>query len=81
MCNHSLIAINAEMIKKIFITPLLLLCVQLFLFAAFLTADAEEPPKKKVPVTVNADKLDYDRANDRYLAEGHVKIRAGHNAS
>lgn len=29
---------------------------------------------KKIPVTVAADKLDYDRANDRYVATGHVKI-------
>ncbi len=35
-------------------------------------AAAEEPPKK-VPVTLKADKLDYDRANDVYVAEGHVK--------
>jgi LPS-assembly protein len=36
-------------------------------------ARGEDPPKK-IPVTVAADKLDYDRANDRYLATGHVKI-------
>jgi LPS-assembly protein len=29
---------------------------------------------KKIPVTVTADKLDYDRATDVYLAVGHVKI-------
>jgi LPS-assembly protein len=29
---------------------------------------------KKIPVTVTADKLDYDRANDIYIAVGHVKI-------
>lgn len=29
---------------------------------------------KNIPVTVNADKLDYDRVNDVYLAVGHVKI-------
>jgi len=34
---------------------------------------AEEPPKK-VPVQVTSDKLDYDRAKDVYVAEGHVKI-------
>lgn len=34
---------------------------------------SEELPKK-VPVTVTADKLDYDRANDIYTAVGHVKI-------
>ncbi len=34
---------------------------------------AEELPKK-IPVTVTADKLDYDRTNDVYIAIGHVKI-------
>ena len=34
---------------------------------------SEELPKK-IPVTVAADRLDYDRANDRYVAIGHVKI-------
>ena len=34
---------------------------------------AQEPPKK-IPVTVTADKLDYDRASDVYTAVGHVKI-------
>jgi LPS-assembly protein len=29
---------------------------------------------KKVPITVKADKLDYDRANDIYVAEGHVRV-------
>jgi LPS-assembly protein len=29
---------------------------------------------KKIPVTVTADTLDYDRTNDRYVAIGHVKI-------
>lgn len=33
-----------------------------------------EEPAKKVPVTVKADKLDYDRANDVYVAEGNVKL-------
>lgn len=37
------------------------------------SAVAEEPPKK-FPVTVTADKLDHDRANDTYTAEGHVRI-------
>jgi len=37
------------------------------------SAVAEEPPKK-VPVTVTADKLDHDRTNDTYTAEGHVRI-------
>jgi LPS-assembly protein len=39
----------------------------------FRYARAEVLPKK-IPVTVTADKLDYDRAADVYVAEGHVKI-------
>jgi LPS-assembly protein len=34
---------------------------------------AAELPKK-IPVTVKADKLDYDRTNDIYVAEGHVRV-------
>lgn len=52
--------------------------VVLFLVAAMLAG----PPRhawsevfpKKIPVTVTADTLDYDRTNDRYIAIGHVKI-------
>ncbi len=33
-----------------------------------------ETPAKKIPVSVTADKLDYDRATDVYIAVGHVKI-------
>ena len=36
-------------------------------------ARAEVLPKK-IPVTVTADKLNYDRNTDIYVAEGHVKI-------
>jgi LPS-assembly protein len=36
-------------------------------------ARADELPKK-IPVKVNADKLDYDRANDMYVAVGHVRV-------
>jgi len=36
-------------------------------------AHAQAIPKK-IPVTVTADKLDYDRATDVYVAVGHVKI-------
>ncbi len=43
------------------------------LIGMFSAAIAEEPPKK-VPVTVTADKLDHDRTNDIYTAEGHVRI-------
>src|SRR5512139_3281842 len=38
-----------------------------------LHARSDELPKK-IPVTVNADKLDYDRANDVYVAVGHVRV-------
>ncbi|NTW67505.1 MAG: LPS-assembly protein LptD, partial [Nitrospirae bacterium] len=54
--------------------------ITLFVLAALLTAgtlcpvSAEEPLKKKIPVNVTADKLDHDRANDIYTAEGHVRI-------
>ncbi len=46
-----------------------------FLFASgpAASATAEDLPKK-VPVTVTADKLDHDRANDTYTAVGHVRI-------
>ena len=37
------------------------------------TAFAEDLPKR-IPVSVTADKLDYDRTNDLYTAEGHVRI-------
>ncbi len=36
-------------------------------------ARADELPKK-IPVTVNADKLDYDRTNDIYVAAGNVRV-------
>ncbi len=49
----------------------LLLCTGL-LAGLSRQACAEEP--KKIPVTVNADKLDYDRAKDVYTAVGNVKI-------
>jgi LPS-assembly protein len=38
-----------------------------------LYARGQELPKK-VSITVTADKLDYDRTNDRYVAIGHVQI-------
>jgi len=37
-------------------------------------AQQAQPATKKVPVSVVSDKLDYDRTNDVYVAEGHVKI-------
>jgi LPS-assembly protein len=48
------------------------LCLLVGLLFVVGRAVAEEP--KKNPVTVNADKLDYDRTNDIYTAEGHVKV-------
>ncbi len=56
-------------------------CAVLVLTVLFLTglaaglplhARADELPK--IPVKVNADKLDYDRANDVYVAVGHVRV-------
>jgi LPS-assembly protein len=56
-------------------------CAVLVLTVLFLTglaaglplhARADELPK--IPVNVNADKLDYDRANDVYVAVGHVRV-------
>ena len=43
-------------------------------FTAFGRVAFGEEPGKKVPVTVKADKLDYDRTNDVYVAEGNVKV-------
>ncbi len=33
-----------------------------------------QEPTGKIPVTVKADKLDYDRTSDRYIAVGNVRI-------
>jgi LPS-assembly protein len=55
------------------------ICIlSLLLFSGLLTATdqyalSEELPKK-IPVTITADKLDYDRTTDVYIAVGHVKI-------
>jgi LPS-assembly protein len=47
----------------------------LLLFTCFAGGRAfGEEPGKKVPVTVKADKLDYDRTSDVYIAEGNVKV-------
>jgi LPS-assembly protein len=50
----------------------------MFLVAAMLAGPTQyawsEAFPKKIPVTVTADTLDYDRTNDRYVAIGHVKI-------
>ncbi len=54
----------------------------LILFVLLAAAILAGPPRhawsevlpKKIPVTVTADTLDYDRTNDRYVAIGHVKI-------
>jgi LPS-assembly protein len=55
--------------------PITVLALAAVLAAGTLcTVPAEEPPKKRVPVNVTADKLDHDRANDIYTAEGHVRI-------
>ena len=44
------------------------------LLAALPRRALSEALPKNTPVTVTADKLDYDRANDVYSAVGHVKI-------
>jgi LPS-assembly protein len=50
-----------------------MLLVTAMLAGLFRHAWGEGLPKK-IPVTVTADTLDYDRTNDRYIAIGHVKI-------
>jgi LPS-assembly protein len=57
-------------IRRLSITVLLVLSGCFFA----VNAGRAEEPAKKVPVTVKADKLDYDRANDVYVAEGHVRL-------
>lgn len=56
----------------------IIMMLTVFLLAGILAGPppsvfAAELPKK-IPVTVNADKLDYDRVNDIYVAEGHVRV-------
>ncbi len=43
------------------------------LFWGHQSAYAQES-QKKIPVTVTADKLDYNRAKDEYVAKGNVKV-------
>lgn len=57
--------------RTIRLAPALLLAAAL-LCVPF-RAGGEEAPKK-VPVAIKADKLDYDRATDVYVAEGHVRV-------
>ncbi len=56
---------------------ILVLSVSACLLAGALQRASAEPLPKKIPVTVAADKLDYDRATDVYIAAGHVKIEQG----
>ncbi|HAS55385.1 MAG: hypothetical protein A2X56_05100 [Nitrospirae bacterium GWC2_57_13] len=55
-----------------------MIIVPVLLFAGFLLgrpdAALAQEPAGKIPVTVKADNLDYDRTNDRYVAVGNVKI-------
>lgn len=48
------------------------------IITAFLGVDGRpvfgEEPAPKIPVAIKADKLDYDRANDRYVGSGNVKV-------
>lgn len=57
--------------RNVRIGPLILLA---FVSAAAWQPAAGQEPLKKVPVSVKADKLDYDRTNDVYVAAGHVQI-------
>jgi LPS-assembly protein len=55
--------------------PTALVAVLLLLASLCLPRPARaDTPAKKVPVTVSADKLDYDRSTDVYVAVGHVKV-------
>ncbi|HUJ19737.1 MAG TPA: LPS assembly protein LptD [Nitrospirota bacterium] len=55
------------------ISSIATLCLLLAVTVCTAPARADELPKK-IPVTVKADKLDYDRTNDVYTAVGHVKV-------
>ncbi len=59
--------------KLVRVSILFILLVAAMLAGPLRHAWSEELPKK-IPVTVTADTLDYDRTNDRYIATGHVKI-------
>lgn len=54
--------------------PIFFICLLCGLIAGASGRALAEEPAKKVPVTVKADKLDYDRTNDVYVAEGNVKV-------
>jgi LPS-assembly protein len=55
-------------------TIILVLAISAGLLAGAPQRTHSETLPKKIPVTVTADKLDYDRATDVYIAVGHVKI-------
>ncbi|HWR72599.1 MAG TPA: LPS assembly protein LptD, partial [Nitrospirota bacterium] len=57
--------------RKSFI--LLLICLCTLVAPGPRVIFGQEPPKK-VPVKVRADKLDYDKTADVYIAEGHVRV-------
>ncbi len=59
--------------SKLYVSILIIALLCLAWFGVVPEARSEAPPKK-VPVTVKADKLDYDRTNDVYVAEGNVKV-------
>ena len=64
-----------EFMKNLWLTITIILAASAGLLAgATQRAWSETPAAKKTPVTVTADHLDYDRATDVYIAEGHVKI-------
>lgn len=71
----SRLRLRADIFMARFFIFILLICI-LSLLGPWGTAgiaDAVELPKK-IPVSVTADKLDYDRTNDIYTAVGNVKI-------
>ncbi len=51
-----------------------LIIVIVLVLAGLLPQVRAEEPSGKIPVTVNADKLDYDRVNEVYVASGHVRV-------
>lgn len=66
-----------EFMKNFWLTITIVLTVSAGLLFGAPQHAWSQTPAKKIPITVTADKLDYDRASDVYIAEGHVKIEQG----
>jgi LPS-assembly protein len=66
-------AARSDMIKQI-TASLFFFCVCFGLFLGAPIRARAEIVSGKIPVTVNADHLDYDRTNDVYVAVGHVHV-------